>query len=172
MKIHLKIGILMEKHNLTNQSLADLSGVPIGTVSGIRSGKIASPSFESICAIMRAMGESVDSLFDVSTSRQTVQEAPKSVDMDAQQRQTILEQATKAAAQAATLEARDASISTYQSQIATIQSELQCAHKRALRQQMALVVLVVAIIALAIVYIWDVRNLHSGLTAYFNAPQK
>ena len=68
MQLHIQIGALMEKHGYTNQSMADVSGVPVGTVSGIRSGKIQSPSFDSIVAMMRAMGESVDALVGISSS--------------------------------------------------------------------------------------------------------
>ena len=68
MQLHIQIGALMEKHGYTNQSMADTSGVPVGTVSGIRSGKIQSPSFEAIVTMMRAMGESVDALVGIASS--------------------------------------------------------------------------------------------------------
>lgn len=68
MQLHIQIGVLMEKHGYTNQSMADASGVPVGTVSGIRSGKIQSPSFDAIVAMMRAMGESVDALVGIAPS--------------------------------------------------------------------------------------------------------
>lgn len=64
-RIYIQIGALMEKHGYTNQSMSNASGVPIGTVSGIRSGQITNPGFESICAIMRVMGESVDAMMDI-----------------------------------------------------------------------------------------------------------
>lgn len=66
MEIYLEIGALMEKHKMTNQSMADASGVPIGTVSGIRSGKVQNPGFESVCAMIKAMGESVDELVGIA----------------------------------------------------------------------------------------------------------
>lgn len=64
-RIYIQIGALMEKHGYTNQSMSNASGVPIGTVSGIRSGQITNPGFESICAMMRVMGESVDAMMDI-----------------------------------------------------------------------------------------------------------
>lgn len=60
MDIYLRIGALMEKHNMTNQSMADKTGIPIGTISGIRSGKIQNPGFENVCALLSAMDESID----------------------------------------------------------------------------------------------------------------
>lgn len=159
MELYLKIGALMEKHNLTNQALADLSGIPIGTISGIRSGKVSNPSFETICAILRAMGESADTLYGGETAE--AMPTPST-------QEKMMQQATTVAAQAATLEARNESITHYKDRIATLQSELQFERKRTNRMQTALVALIVAIIALAAVYIWDVSNLHSGLTAYFN----
>lgn len=65
METYLQIGALMEKHGLTNQVMADMTGIPIGTVSGIRSGKIQNPSFDSVCAMMKAMGESIDALVGI-----------------------------------------------------------------------------------------------------------
>lgn len=64
-RIYIRIGALMEKHGYTNQSMSNASGVPIGTVSGIRSGQITNPGFEPICAMMRVMGESVDAMMDI-----------------------------------------------------------------------------------------------------------
>lgn len=64
-RIYIQIGALMEKHGYTNQSMSNASGVPIGTVSGIRSGQITNPGFEPICAMMRVMGESVDAMMDI-----------------------------------------------------------------------------------------------------------
>lgn len=160
MELYLKIGALMKKHGLTNQSMADLSGIPIGTISGIRSGKIQNPSFEAICAMMKVMDEPIEAL--------SGNERPKAESKPSDARDTIIQQTATVAAQAATLEARNESITHYKDRIATLQSELQFEHKRTNRMQTALVALIVAIIALAAVYIWDVSNLHSGLTAYFN----
>ena len=79
MQLHIQIGALMEKHGYTNQSMADASGVPVGTVSGIRSGKIQSPSFEAIVAMMRSMGDSVDALVGITSSAiAQLQPPPKS----------------------------------------------------------------------------------------------
>lgn len=80
-KLHIQLGILMEKHGYTNQSLSDASGVPAGTISGIRSGQIANPGFESVCAIMRTMGESVDAMMDIlPTSTPAVDEKKLTAD--------------------------------------------------------------------------------------------
>lgn len=64
-KIYVQIGVLMEKHGLTNEMLAAKTGISVGTISGIRSGKNKTPSFDSICAIMKAMGESIDALVGI-----------------------------------------------------------------------------------------------------------
>lgn len=63
--LYIQLGRLIEKHGHTNQSLANLTGIPIGTISGIRSGQNQSPSLEAICAIMKALGESVDVLVGI-----------------------------------------------------------------------------------------------------------
>lgn len=159
MELYIRIGLLMEQHGFTNQSMADATGIPVGTISSIRSGKIQNPSFESVCAILEAMGESVESLHMDGA-------APAPPEASAQEK--IMKQASMVAAQAATLEARNESIEHYKNRVAALEAELQFERKRTTRLQTALVALIVAIIALAAVYIWDVRNLHSGLTAYFN----
>lgn len=58
-----KLNALKEKHGLSNQKIADLSNVPIGTVSGIMSGQTAQPGFEAVCAMLTAMGESIDEFY-------------------------------------------------------------------------------------------------------------
>lgn len=55
-----RLNQLKEKHGLTNQKIADGSGVPSGTVSGIFSGQTARPAFEDVAAILAFMGESID----------------------------------------------------------------------------------------------------------------
>lgn len=67
-KTYVQIGVLMEKHGLTNEMLAAKTGISVGTISGIRSGKNKAPSFDSICAIMKTMGESIDALVGESTT--------------------------------------------------------------------------------------------------------
>lgn len=167
MELYLKIGALMEKHNLTNQSLADLRGVPIGTISGIRSGKVANPGFETICAILTAMGESADSLY----RGDSIQSASKPSAPEPSAQEKMIQQTATVAAQAATLIEKNESISHYRDRIAALESELKWERRRTVRLQTALVALFIAIVVLAAFYIWDVRNLHSGLTAYFNPHQ-
>lgn len=77
-RMYIQLGMLMEKHGYTNQSLSDASGVPVGTVSGIRSGQIANPGFEAVCALMRTMGESVDAMMGIeaATSSSPADAAP------------------------------------------------------------------------------------------------
>lgn len=156
--MHKILNDLRIKHNLTYQQLADMSDVPIGTVKSVLTGVTANPGFETVCALLKAMGESADAL--VSGEQPSCAAQPS--------RDIILEQTATVAAQAATLEARNENISRYQDRIAKLEAELSFARRRANRMQLCLVILIVAIIALAAVYIWDVRNLHSGLTAYFN----
>ena len=50
-----------EKH-LTTQQIVEKSGVPLSTVSRVLSGSTDNPSFETICALVKAMGGSLDDL--------------------------------------------------------------------------------------------------------------
>lgn len=64
MQLRIKLNLLKEKHGLSNQKIADLSGVPIGTVSGIMSGQTSQPGFEAVSAIVtKAFGESLDEFY-------------------------------------------------------------------------------------------------------------
>lgn len=161
-----KLCKLRGKHKVTNQQLADMTGIPIGTISGIMSGQVHSPSYANVCAILTALGEDIEQFNAGEDSPATEHSAHAQA----------LQQAATVAAQAAMLEARDESIEHckarvehYKDRVSALDTELQLERKRVGRLQTVLVALIVAIIALAAIYIWDVRNLHSGLTAYFNS---
>ena len=79
----------------------------------------------------------------------------------------LMEQVSTLSAQAAALEAKNERIADYKEHIAALEAELQCERKRTVRTQIIMTALIIAIIMLAAIYIWDVRNLHSDLTAYF-----
>lgn len=62
MMLATQLKLLKEKRGLTNQQLADLSGVPVGTVNRILSGQTDNPSFQTICDLVMAMDGSLDEL--------------------------------------------------------------------------------------------------------------
>lgn len=160
MELYLKIGKLMEKHGFTNQGLADASGVPVGTISGIRSGNIRSPGYDAICAMLSAMGESASAL----TEAEVVPEA----EPPPNEHQTIMRQAVQIASLSATLDAHDESAERYAGRCAKLEAELTRERRKNARLQNALVIMLGVIVVLMAVYIWDVSNLHSGMTAFFN----
>lgn len=51
---------LKDKKNLTQQQIAELSGVPMGTVSRILAGQVECPSFQAVADITKALGGSLD----------------------------------------------------------------------------------------------------------------
>lgn len=65
MAIYNQLKQLKEKRRLTNQQLADLSGVPIGTVNRILSGQTDNPSFQAVCDMVMAMDGSLDELVGI-----------------------------------------------------------------------------------------------------------
>lgn len=168
-QIHIRIGQLMEKHGYTNQSLADASGVPIGTISGIRSGKIRSPSYSAICAMLTAMGEPVSALSDSADSvADGAEDVPLPDNGFTEQQQTIMEKSCQIATLSAKLDALDESAERNADRYSKLEAQLQAERKRNIRLQYAFIIVCVLIVVLAAMYIWDVNNLHSGLTAYFN----
>ena len=86
MQISSKLNDLRNKHGLTYQQLADASGVPIGTLKSILSGTTASPAFETVCAILRAMGESVDEFCGYTAPAQIAEEVPAAAPVIAEHR--------------------------------------------------------------------------------------
>lgn len=60
---------------LSNRKLAALSGVPEGTVNKILSGNTANPSLDSVEAMVRAMGRSMDEIFGEPETPEQIQTA-------------------------------------------------------------------------------------------------
>ena len=54
---------LKESCKLTTKQISNLSGVPESTISRILSGQTDNPTFDSVCAIVNAMGGSLDKLY-------------------------------------------------------------------------------------------------------------
>lgn len=58
---------LKVESKLTTKQISDLSGIPESTISRILSGQTDNPSFDTICAIVKAVGGSLDKLTDITT---------------------------------------------------------------------------------------------------------
>lgn len=58
---------LKENCKLTTKQISGLSGVPESTISRILSGQTDNPTFDSVCAIVKAMGGSLDKLTEIHT---------------------------------------------------------------------------------------------------------
>lgn len=69
MDIGYRINDLRQQHNLTVQQLSDVSDVPLGTVKSILSGATTNPGFEPVCAMIQAMGESIDAFYSGSSPK-------------------------------------------------------------------------------------------------------
>lgn len=55
-----KIKEMKLRSGMTNQQVADKSGVPIGTVNRVMADQVQNPNFETISAIVMALGGSID----------------------------------------------------------------------------------------------------------------
>lgn len=60
---------------ISNRKLAELSGVPEGTVNKILSGNTTNPSIDTVEAMIRAMGRSMDELFGEPETPEIIQAA-------------------------------------------------------------------------------------------------
>lgn len=61
---------LKDQKKMTNQELADLSGVPLGTINRIMAGQTDNPSFQTVCDITRALGGSLDKIAGLTPERE------------------------------------------------------------------------------------------------------
>ena len=57
-----------EELHLTNQTLSDLSGVPLGTINRILSGQTSNPNWQTICDLASAKNISLDRLAEEDVS--------------------------------------------------------------------------------------------------------
>lgn len=67
---------LKENCKLTTKQISSLSGVPESTISRILSGQTDNPTFDSVCAIVNAMGGSLDKLCGTQTDSDTKAASP------------------------------------------------------------------------------------------------
>ena len=60
------LNTLKNKGNFTYETISNLSGIPEATVKNIFSGKTEDPRFETVSAIVNAMGGSLDAIYSVA----------------------------------------------------------------------------------------------------------
>lgn len=72
---------LKNAKNMTSQQLSDLSGIPVSTISRILSGQTDSPSFQTICDLVIAMGGSLDELAGIDSNQQSKSVSEALVDL-------------------------------------------------------------------------------------------
>lgn len=60
------LNTLKSQGNFTFEAISNLSGVPEATVKNIFSGKTEDPRFETVSAIVKAMGGSLDAVYSVA----------------------------------------------------------------------------------------------------------
>ena len=60
------LNTLKNQGNFTFETIANLSGIPEATVKNILTGKTEDPRFETVSAIVKAMGGSLDAVYSVS----------------------------------------------------------------------------------------------------------
>lgn len=60
---------LKSKASASTKSLSDLTNIPEDTINNILYGKIASPSFETVATLVRALGGSLDELAGIYTDK-------------------------------------------------------------------------------------------------------
>lgn len=60
------LNTLKTQGNFTTETIAKLSGIPEATVKNILSGKTEDPRFETVSAIVKAMGGSLDAVYSIA----------------------------------------------------------------------------------------------------------
>ncbi len=67
---------LKDECKLTTRQISALSGIPESTISRILSGQTDNPSFDTICALVKAMGGSLDRLVGMHIDSEAKDIAP------------------------------------------------------------------------------------------------
>jgi predicted transcriptional regulator len=91
------LNTLKTQGNFTFEMISNLSGVPEATVKNVFSGKTEDPRFETVSAIVKAMGGSLDAIYSVAkkddveansviTLKETYEERIKEINEHHQQR--------------------------------------------------------------------------------------
>jgi transcriptional regulator with XRE-family HTH domain len=70
---------LKDQRKLTNQQLADLAGIPVGTINRIMEGQTDNPSFQTVCDIVMVLDGSLDELVGITGKRGQRSAPPVSV---------------------------------------------------------------------------------------------
>lgn len=61
---------------LTTRQISELSGIPESTISRVLSGQTDNPTFDTVCAIVKAMGGSLDKLADMPGTPDRAEPSP------------------------------------------------------------------------------------------------
>lgn len=69
MKIINRIVKIKEEKNLTNQDIANLSNIPLATVTRVLNGSTPNPTFETIAKIAIAVGASLDEVSGLTSEK-------------------------------------------------------------------------------------------------------
>lgn len=146
MLISEKLSKLRAKHKVTNQQIADLSGIPIGTISGIMSGQTANPSFAYVCAILEALEEDIAAFYRGEDSpTQTKPAQPDTIEtLDRIQRKAV--------------EITTAAITKAYADDMVVRSERR--ERRSMMLNFAFIVLIVFVL------VWDITHPDMGYVRY------
>lgn len=69
------LNTLKTQGNFTFETISNLSGIPEATVKNIFSGKTEDPRFETVSAIVKAMGGSLDAIYSATKNEDVVANA-------------------------------------------------------------------------------------------------
>lgn len=83
--LHLKLAKFKEQSGLSNQQIADKSGVPLSTVTRIFNGQTTNPNYRTVADIVLAIGGSLDEIEGITrdnseTPSKTIEVLEKEID--------------------------------------------------------------------------------------------
>lgn len=188
---------IKEKHGLTHKGWAEASGVPVGTISRYLSYNVGVPNFAHICAMLGCVNESVDDFYravngaeEKADSRGAYAQASADAVIDPEaDKGVVRSMKERIAEQAEALldrmienheldaQLREANVKLFNQELAiadkdvritSLEADVRAERRRNRLFAITLVALIVIVIGLAALYIWDVSNLHKGLTFLLN----
>lgn len=90
-----KLKEMKSKSNLSNQQIADISATPLSTVTKILSGETESPSFFTVCGIVRTLGGSVDEMIGIPIDSDKRSQKPTEYEIMLCEKQKEIERLTE-----------------------------------------------------------------------------
>lgn len=185
--VSLELNRIKEKHGLTNEGWARLSGVPKGTVNRYLSYNVGVPSYAYVCAMLSCVGESSEDFYAAIAAESPVELAGLAAPAEAKpspqpdpallpgMQERINEQAERLQELQERAHEQDAQLRVLRAENAALQDKLAERDRSIARRDevireknrsnRALVIAVAVLVLIVVYFLWEIVNIDKGITA-------